>query len=346
MKPLSLEPVFLPATTDIAPLRSRLKRNRNIGETLKMLREAEFDAAYDMLRAISAEAVAAGEAGRASSTLAGLDQVMTEAETEASESASTATSTGDEIHAAVLQILTALLIEEGNTEEAALTAARALNMLASDPKRKDAPFLQVLGSLLYDIAYLHSGRGEYKQAEREVEKAIKIFERLAKSQPDRYAPAHVMALNNATATYRNRVKQAEILAHYQAATSAYLQMLNAGVEDAAGRLVESLTAEGDTLAQMGRHREAIQYYSRALKYLTRIEPEFSLRTLRLSISLGESMLSVNAMRDKGVHLLNTMLHKATKINALNEHRRIVDSLYHAKSRSLDILSLWHKVFPR
>lgn len=342
MKPLSLEPVVLPATTDIAPMRSRLKRNRNIGETLKMLREAEFDAAYDMLRAISAEAVAAGEAERASSTLAGLDQVLTGNE----EAQTDGKSGGDEIHAAVLQILTALLIEEGKSEEAALTAARALNLLATDPKRKDAPFLQVLGALLYDIAYLHSERGEYKQAEREVEKAIKIFERLGKSKPDRYAPAHVMALNNATATYRNRVKQAEILAHYQAATSAYLHMLNAGVEDAAGRLVESLTAEGDTLAQMGRHREAIQYYSRALKYLTRIEPEFSLRTLRLSISLGESMLSVNAMRDKGVHLLNTMLHKATKINALEEHRRIVDSLYHAKSRSLDILSLWHKVFPR
>ena len=41
-----------------------------------------------------------------------------------------------------------------------------------------------------------------------------------------------------------------------------------------------------------------------------------------------------------------MLHKATKINALDEHRLIVDALYHAKSRSLDILSLWHKVFPK
>ena len=58
------------------------------------------------------------------------------------------------------------------------------------------------------------------------------------------------------------------------------------------------------------------------------------------------MLQIPAMRDKGVHLLNTMLHKATKINAGEEHRRIVDILVNAKSRSLDILSLWHKVFPR
>ena len=121
---------------------------------------------------------------------------------------------------------------------------------------------------------------------------------------------------------------------------------SSGVEDAAGRLVESLTSEGDTLAQMGRHREAVQYYTRALKYLTKLEAEFSLQQLRLSISLGESMLHIAAMRDKGVHLLNTMLHKATKINATEEHRRIVDILYNAKSRSLDILGLWHKVFPK
>ncbi len=41
-----------------------------------------------------------------------------------------------------------------------------------------------------------------------------------------------------------------------------------------------------------------------------------------------------------------MLHKATKINATDEHRRIVDILYNAKSSSLDILGLWHKVFPK
>ena len=52
------------------------------------------------------------------------------------------------------------------------------------------------------------------------------------------------------------------------------------------------------------------------------------------------------MKDTATHLINTMLHKATKINATDEHRRIVDRLYNAKSSSLDILGLWHKVFPK
>ena len=51
-------------------------------------------------------------------------------------------------------------------------------------------------------------------------------------------------------------------------------------------------------------------------------------------------------RDKGIHLLNTMLHKAIKINAEDEHRRIVDILLNAKNQKLDILGFWHKIFPR
>ena len=322
MKPLSIESVFLPPTADIAPLQKSIKRSRGAADTLAALRDADFNTAYDYLRIYGAEMVTHGETDKAIETLTSI------ADTIAALPAPAEGHTLD-LHAALMQILTAMHIELGDMDHAATAAAAALNLLAQQPKRKDTPYLQLLGCLLFEI-----------------EKSIKIFERLAKADPERYAPAHVMSLNGATSVYRNRVKQAELLAHYQAATSAYLQMVNAGVDDATTRLVDSLADEGDTLARMGRHREALQYYSRALKYLTRLEPEFTLRQLKLSISLGESMLHVNAMRDKGVHLLNTMLHKATKINALEEHRRIVDSLYRAKSRSLDILSLWHKIFPR
>jgi ParB-like chromosome segregation protein Spo0J len=97
---------------------------------------------------------------------------------------------------------------------------------------------------------------------------------------------------------------------------------------------------------MNRYREAIHFYTRALKYLTRIENEFSLQQLQLSISLGEALIQTKNTRDKGVHLLNTMLHKATKLNATAEHKQIVDILLNARSNSLDILGLWHKMFPK
>ncbi|WP_297072766.1 hypothetical protein [uncultured Duncaniella sp.] len=338
MKAISLEGVFSKPTTDISALRSLVKRNRAMSEIRHAIGEVEFDTAYDFLRSTAIEMVERGEIDKAIQGLEEIDALITRSGEEDHHLL--------DIHAALMQILTALFIEKEDMESAMASAASTLTLLSQEAKRKDEPFLQILGALLYDIAFLHTQRKEYKQAERELSKALKIFERLAKTNPERYASPHLMAVNAVTATYRNRVKQAELLAHYQVATSTYLHQVNEGVSEATGRLVDSITSEGDTLAQMGRHREAMQYYTRALKYLTKIEPEFTLRQLRLSISLGEAMLKVNAMKDKGIHLLNTMLHKATKINATEEHRRIVDILFNAKSSSLDILGIWHKIFPK
>lgn len=328
----------MPITTDISQLRKR--RNRTMSEQRHAIGDVPFLTAYDYFRRMALDMIERGEIRQAIATIRETDELLTRSGQDVEE--------GNllDIHAALMQILTALLIEDDNLDEAKVTAAATLNLLAQEPKRKDEPFLLVLASLLYDVAFLHAQSNEFKQAERELEKSLRIFERLAKVNPERYGPAHIMALNASTSVYRSRVKQANLLAHYQVATSTYLQMVNSGIENSMQKLIESLHTEGQTLADMGRHREAVQYFTRALKYLTRLNPEFDLLQLRMSIDLGEALLNVKATRDKGVHLLNTMLHKATKINATDEHRRIVDILLNAKSRRLDILDIWHKVFPR
>ncbi len=43
MRPTSLEPVFLPVTADVAPLKARMKRARQSDDMLRMLEEAPFD---------------------------------------------------------------------------------------------------------------------------------------------------------------------------------------------------------------------------------------------------------------------------------------------------------------
>lgn len=130
------------------------------------------------------------------------------------------------------------------------------------------------------------------------------------------------------------------------AANTYMRMLSDGIEDAGLRLVETLANEGHTLVKMNKHREAIQYFSRAIKYLSKISPEFDRQHLILSIDLGEALLANKPTREKGIHLLNTMLYKATKINAGDQHRRIVDILLSAKNSTLDIFGFWHKLFPR
>lgn len=236
MKAISLEGVFSKPTTDISALRSLVKRNRAMSEIRHAIGEVEFDTAYDFLRSTAIEMVERGEIDKAIQGLEEIDALITRSGEEDHHLL--------DIHAALMQILTALFIEKEDMESAMASAASTLTLLSQEAKRKDEPFLQILGALLYDIAFLHTQRKEYKQAERELSKALKIFERLAKTNPERYASPHLMAVNAVTATYRNRVKQAELLAHYQVATSTYLHQVNEGVSEATGRLVDSITSEG------------------------------------------------------------------------------------------------------
>lgn len=338
MKPISLESVFITPTAANDKIRIASRRNLTNAELRQTLKGMAFNTAFDFFRTMAIERVERGEIDRAIAFLRQTDELL---QKDAAEDAKLT-----DLHTALYQILTALQIESGELDEALVTAASTLTLLAQEPKRKDEPFLAVLGALLYDVAFLHEQRSEFKQAERELEKSIKIFERLAKSNPDRYGSAVIMAQKAGTQIYKSRLKQVNLLAHYQAATSTYLQLVNSGISDAVTQLADSLHTEGKTLAHMGRHREAIQFYSRALKFLTKVRPVFDLVQLEMSIDLGEALLHIPASRDKGIHLLNTMLHKATKINAIEQHRHIVDILLNAKSRRLDILSLWHKVFPK
>lgn len=335
----SLNPLFLSAAPAAARKPARQRRDKSLSQLRDELAAMKFNDAFDALRRMALDHIGRGETARAITIISEIDALINRSDIEEHGALLN-------LHAALMQILTALLIEDGRLDEAKTTAAAALSLLAQQPKRKDEPFMTLMAALLFDIAYLHTKRGEFKQAEREIEKSLKLLERLAKTDPARYGSAHILALDASTRTYRNRVKQADLLAHYHVATSTYLQMVNSGIEDAMGKLIDSLHTEGITLARMGRHREAVGYFTRALKYLTKVNPEIDRRQLEMSIDLGESLLNIKTSRDKGIHLLNTMLHKATKLNADDLHRRIVDILLNAKSRQLDILDIWHKVFPR
>ena len=338
MKHISLDPIFIPPGDVEGMSLDMLQGDVNMSELRHTLDGLPFNTVYDFMRAAAYRMVSENRTDEAVALIRDFDAAVTRM---GSESATLLN-----IHAALMQILTAIYIHGEMYSDALLTAAAVLNLLSQSPKRKDEPFLSILAALLYDVSHIHSARDENKQAEREIEKSMKLFERLARQNPDRYGAAHLLALNASTSVYKSRVKQANALAHYQAATSTYLQMLNEGMEDAGMRLIESLATEGRTLVKMNRQREAVQYFTRALKYLTKISPEFDLLQLQLSIDLGHALLAVKGTREKGIHLLNTMLYKASKINAGEEHRRIVDILVDAKNPSLDIFNFWHKLFPR
>lgn len=323
-------PLSIPVTGDISRLTELWRQEATPQQLCGALATTDFRTAYDFLR--SAAALPGTE-----QMLTAMDQIFAAAEPDGATA---------DIHNALLRVITSLHVAAGDYDSAMASAARALGQLAQSPKRKDEPFLSVLASLLYDIALIHYARSEFRQAERDIEKSVKIFGRLVKNEPDHYEPARISAVNAATQITRSREKQIEMLAAFHETVSDSLRAAGAAGDEALAALADSLAKEGETLVKMGRQREGIQYYSRALRYLTRIEPEFSPRQLELSVALGEALLLSSQTREKGIHLLNTMLHKATRLRLPDEHRRIVDILVNARERSLDILGIWHKLFPR
>lgn len=335
MKPSSLDPLFVPDFIEKALQWESMTDGISIHRIRKILAETGTSPA----EAITCTAIAASQQGsgaKAAAVLSKIHAVLSRANNEALTDIMSATS-----HA-----IAALQYIEGRYSDALKSIAETLTALAATPRRKDDSYLAMLAATLYDLSLIHYATDRYRQAEREITKALKLFERLAKSSPERYAPAVMIALDASTAIYRSRVEQVNLLAHYHVATTTYIEMARSGTGDAANRLIQSLGDEGRTLACMGRHREAVQFFTRALRYLSRMEPAFSLRQLSLSVDLGQSLLESSATRDKGIHLLNTMLHKSTRLGADDEHLRIVNILIEAKNPSLSILSLWHKIFPR
>lgn len=234
----------------------------------------------------------------------------------------------------------------GNQDLATRSAAQGLTLLSQTPKRRDEPFLATLAHLLADLAEIHSSRGQHRAAERAIEKAARLFGRLARSNHNRYGAAHLRTLATVTQVCTSRATQANLLSRYLSDTETYLAQAHGGSREAALELCNSLARAGRTLAAMGKHREAVQYFTRSIKYLGKIQPEFTVEQLEMSVDLGESLLAVKQTRDKGIHLLNTMLHKAVRLNALDTHARIVRVLADSHTPGIDILELWHKIFPR
>lgn len=244
-----------------------------------------------------------------------------------------------------MQIAVAALIEAGDYDKALDTSADTLTVMSQEARRKDEEFLLILGCLLHDLAFIHNMRKEYKAAERTLSKSIKIFERLAKLNTEQYGSAHINTLNASTSVYRSHIKQVNLLAHYQVATTTYLNMVNGGIKNAMDRLINSLQDEGLTLMHLGKYKDAVRYFSRALKYLTRLQPDFSDRHMELSVMLGQALLHNITTRRKGVHLLNTLLQKAIK-NKDNDTAEKINGLLEKQSGRLDIIGMWHKIFPR
>lgn len=233
------------------------------------------------------------------------------------------------------------LINAGDNKAALKEALNALHLLLEIKDKQSADFLAVLSVLLYNLAMVHNATGATGLAEKELAKSQKILEKLAKKDNDRFAASLLLAVEASTTVFKSRMKQMNTLAHYQVATATYLEKMNKGVESAAKSLVESLQKEGDILLQMGNFREAVKYYTKALRYQKKISRDLGKTELRISVNLGKALLHLINRYDTGRQLLQSMVPLAKSLGA-NAELEEINELLNIKPGLFE--GLWKKLF--
>lgn len=235
-------------------------------------------------------------------------------------------------------------IELNELSEALLAGEEALKRLAEvEEDRSNPDFIAIVAGVIYNLAMVHHAVGENVRAEKELLKAQKLFEKLAKKDKQRFGTSIVNAIEASTTIFNSRLKQMNVLAHYQVATDLYLDKAHKGITQALNDLVDSLQKEGDLHLKIGNYRDAVKYYTKAIRYQKKVTTKMGERELRLSMNLGRALLQIKKRQSTGEQLLNSLLPLAERLGAVSEKNEIQALLEH-KGKSFDFLSFVKKWF--
>ena len=113
--------------------------------------------------------------------------------------------------------------------------------------------------------------------------------------------------------------------------------------EALQNLVDSLANEGEIMLQMGNGRNAVKYYTRALRYQKKLSKNMGLRELQLSLGLARGLMKIINRRAAAEQLLNSLLPLARQLNA-NEEERIITDLLNNKNKNFNIMNLLKTIF--
>lgn len=237
-----------------------------------------------------------------------------------------------------------MLAAAGDYKAVVACGVDGLHTLVAVLDRSGVEYLSLVAAAIYLLALAHYGEGESKKAEKELGKAQKLYERLAKKDNDRFAPALMAAVEASTEVFKSKLKKMNVLAHYQVATELYQGKVSAGITDAINSLVDSITAEGDIHLKMGNYRDAVKFYTKALRYQKRISASMGEKELRISVNLGRALLHLSNRRAAGEQLLRSILPLAEKMGATAEAEEINSLLADGDGGTFDIAAFWKKLF--
>ena len=246
-----------------------------------------------------------------------------------------------ELHAAWLWLARmALLIGDGNPSLSLGAAENALLVLSNHQGKKTEDFNAIVASLLYNLALAHHDMGDNSRAAKELTKAQQLLERLAKRNEARFSAMLLMAVEASTEVIKSKTKQMNVLAHYQSASELYMSELNSGDSNATRiamvNLVDTLGKEGDIMLEMGNGRNAVKYYTKALRYQKKLGEKMGHRDLQLSIGLAKALMRL-------INRRAALLPLAQRLDATAEVHEIQD-LLNNKNKNVNIMTLLKSIF--
>jgi len=241
----------------------------------------------------------------------------------------------------------ALLIDSGSPSLSLGAAENTLLVLSDHQGKKTEDFNAIVASLLFNLALAHHDMGDNSRAAKELTKAQQILERLSKRNEARFSALLLLAVEASTEVIKSKTKQMNVLAHYQSASELYMSELNSGdanaTRTAMSNLVDTLGKEGDIMLEMGNGRNAVKYYTKALRYQKKLGEKMGHRDLQLSIGLAKALMRLINRRAAAEQLLRSLLPLAQRLDATAEAHEIQD-LLNNKNKNVNIMTLLKSIF--
>ena len=241
----------------------------------------------------------------------------------------------------------AMLIDSGNPSLSLGAAENALLVLSGHMGKKTEDFNAIVAAILYFLALAHHDMGDNSRAAKELTKTHQLLERLAKRNEARFSAMLLMAVEASTEVIKSKTKQMNVLAHYQTASELYMSELKSGdanaTRTAMSNLIDTLGKEGDIMLEMGNGRNAVKYYTKALRYQKKLGEKMGHRELRLSIGLAKALIRLINRRAAAEQLLRSLLPLAKRLNATAEAAEIQD-LLNNKNKNVNIMTLLKSIF--
>lgn len=215
------------------------------------------------------------------------------------------------------------LIAEGRLIDAYERSVEVMRSMREVSDFDNTEFRALLVALLFDLTELQYALKDYKQSEKELEILFRLLESLLKTDPDRFAPYHILAMELSTRILRSRKKTIDMLASQQAATAQLYEKVTSGMVAATDRLVDSMRKTAQLLSSSGEYRAALKFLAEAIKFSKKRTGKVSRKEVKMTIEMAEIMLRVRSMHPRAHRLLTAVLPHAINLETIELEENIL-----------------------